>query len=115
MTEKPFLKNDAGKPMMIHLPWEIIEIVAKVERHGAEKYAPDNWKNGTPETYLNAAQRHLSKRYQGEHSDESGFPHIAMAICDLIYALWLDLRPKPKAKISVGWAEPSDSRKGWVD
>lgn len=97
MSHKPFMKNSAGKPSMVFLPWQELEDVARVENHGAQKYERGNWQKGTPEDYLDAALRHISARLQGRYLDDEGpdpsrLPHLAHAICSLLFAMWLDRR-----------------------
>lgn len=105
-----FLKNHAGKPMLSLLPWKEIEQVALVADHGAEKYSRDNWKKGTPEDYLSAALRHVSARAQGNQTDESSHPHLAHAVCSLLFVMWMDnkrVKQPKKQGIRVGWGEPT--------
>lgn len=85
-------KDDAGKTDWGLVPWPAMEIVAAVLQHGAEKYGRDNWKNVTDaqRRYFNAAMRHLLAHQRGELSDaDSGRPHLAHAICCLLFLLQL--------------------------
>jgi len=67
--------------------------VAHVLRYGADKYAPGNWalvENGH-ERYMAAALRHLNAYRMGEPEDiESGYSHLAHAICCLLFILEKD-------------------------
>jgi len=97
------LKTQQGKPEMAFLPWREIEEVAKVENHGAKKYARYNWQKAKPEDYLNAALRHISARLQGHFTDDrgknpSGRPHLAHAICDLLFVMGIDRKNRKKMK-----------------
>jgi hypothetical protein len=92
------VKYDNDKPRFDLLPWREVEDVAKVLTFGAEKYEPDNWKrvDNSKSRYIAAAFRHLSARAQGELFDqETGLPHVAHAICCLLFLGWHD---KQKAK-----------------
>jgi hypothetical protein len=89
------IKFDEEKTQWHLLPMDVMEIVVRVLMHGAKKYAPDNWKYVEPkERYYDAAMRHLTARHQGQQLDNgpggSGLPHLACAICCLIFYLWKD-------------------------
>ena len=91
IDDKQFgMKYDGGKPEMTLLPPWALESVAKVLTFGAKKYAPDNWKyveNGEYR-YKNAAERHINEFKKGNINDpESGLPHLAHAICCLMFIL----------------------------
>lgn len=85
-------KYDEGKPMFRLLPPKALELVAQVLTYGANKYGPENWRHvkNAEERYLDAALRHLNKIQQREYIDpESGYSHLAHAICSLLYILEL--------------------------
>lgn len=83
------IKHDAGKPQWHLVPWGPMTVVVRVLMHGAGKYSEDNWKGVSPRRYENAAYRHLIAWSQGEATDpESGLPHLAHAICSLLFLLW---------------------------
>lgn len=82
------MKFDKGKPRFGLLPPMALEQVAEVLTFGAEKYAPGNWKllEDADARYFDAAQRHLWAYRRGEVSDpESGLPHLAHAMCCLMF------------------------------
>lgn len=84
-------KLDTGKRRFTLLPWAVVGEVVDVLEFGARKYAVDNWqKVPDAETrYMNAALRHLVAVSEGEEIDpESGLPHLAHAICSLMFARW---------------------------
>jgi len=89
-------KLDDGKLRWDLLPLAEIEEVVKVLTYGAEKYAPDNWqKVETPiERYYAAMMRHITAwRAHNESLDkESGLPHLAHAICCLVFIVWHERR-----------------------
>jgi hypothetical protein len=83
------VKYDHGKPRMELLsPW-VLEEVAKVMTKGAQKYADHNWRLGFNWTRpIGACLRHVMAWLRGEDADaESGLPHLAHAICCLMFAL----------------------------
>jgi hypothetical protein len=88
------LKLDSAKPRWTLLPWDVLADVVAVLEHGARKYAPNNWKHVQPkERYADAALRHLTAWLRGERIDpESKLPHLAHAICSLMFLLWHDKR-----------------------
>jgi hypothetical protein len=71
-------KYDGQKPRMDLLDPLALEGLAKVLTFGAEKYAPNNWRNGFQYGRVIAAMyRHLLAIQRGEDTDpESGLPHI---------------------------------------
>lgn len=82
-------KHDSGKPRMDLLDRLALEDVARVLGFGAEKYAAHNWRSGLPTSRLIAAAlRHTHAFNDGEDNDpESGLPHLAHAMCCLMFAL----------------------------
>ena len=86
-------KLDAGKLQYGLLPVEALKDTVDVLTFGAAKYAPNNWKyvEDAQTRYFDAAQRHLWAYKAGEVNDpESGKPHLAHAICCLMFILDLD-------------------------
>lgn len=82
------VKFDSEKPRWDLLPINVTEEVVKVLTYGAKKYSPDNWKKvaDLDNRYYAAAMRHLCAYRQGEETDpESGFSHLAHAICCLMF------------------------------
>jgi hypothetical protein len=71
-------KYDGEKPRMDLLDPLALEGLAKVLTFGAQKYAPNNWRNGFNYGRVIAAMyRHLMALQRGEDIDpESGLPHI---------------------------------------
>lgn len=84
-------KHDAGKLRWHLMPWKEIEQVALVMEHGANKYGEFNWMNvdNPYERYFDAAMRHIvaDEESPGSKDSESGLPHIAHAICCLLFML----------------------------
>jgi hypothetical protein len=79
-----------GKPRYSLLPWRaLVEVVAVLE-HGATKHGAHGWRDKRETEYRDKALRHLAARMRGEVTDaESGRPHLACAIADLLIALEL--------------------------
>ena len=67
--------------------------VVSVLMFGAKKYGRDNWRE-VPDgerRYYAAAQRHMTAYQAGETYDkETGEPHLAHAMCCLIFLLALE-------------------------
>lgn len=86
-------KHDQDKPRPSLLPFRALASVVAVLEFGARKYAPHAWR-GVPDgraRYTDAALRHLFAHMQGESDDpESGLPHLAHAVCSLLFAMELD-------------------------
>jgi hypothetical protein len=89
------IKHDNLKPRWSLLPLNVLAEVIAVLEHGAKKYSIDNWMrvvNGE-DRYYDAAMRHIQARKLGEINDpESRRPHLAHALCCLIFWLWFDLK-----------------------
>lgn len=82
-------KNDTGKARWDLVPWHALKAVVMVLGFGASKYGDHNWKRGLEYSRLFAAsQRHVIAFWGGEDNDEeSGLPHLAHAICCLLFLL----------------------------
>lgn len=87
------IKHDGGKYRHSLLPQGVLQEVIKVLEHGANKYAPDNWKK-VPDArtrYYDAAHRHMDQYWAGEMTDpDTDLHHLAHAICSLMFIVWLD-------------------------
>lgn len=84
-------KNDKNKPPLDLIPYEMEEELAKVLAFGANLYGRHNWRDGMEYSRLTAAtKRHLGKFNNGiDLDDESGLSHIAHAIANLTFLLWM--------------------------
>jgi hypothetical protein len=87
------LKYDNGKIKYNLIPIECIEDLAKILTMGSEKYADNSWQqveNGE-ERYFAALMRHLVASRKGDKIDEeSGLSHLAHAMCNVVFLLWLE-------------------------
>ena len=91
-------KHDAEKPRYDLVPPQALEWIAQVLTYGAHKYAPENWRkvDGWRWRYFSAAMRHLWAWQKGERYDqESTLPHLAHALCCLMFMLELDVQELP--------------------
>jgi hypothetical protein len=81
---KKGLKYDLTKPR-----WEVLTF-------GAKKYQTNSWQKVEPkERYFAACLRHLTAWQKGEQLDqESHLPHLAHALCCLMFLLWKDENQK---------------------
>ena len=87
------VKLDQNKRQWNLLPWREVGLVVDVLMFGANKYSPDNWKHVlyAEERYLEAAIRHIVARIHNRINDpESRKPHLAHAVCSLLFIMWLD-------------------------
>lgn len=88
------VKHDDGKLQWDLLPWEALEPVVRVLMYGARKYpSADNWRrvNDHRSRYVNACLRHIIAAQKGEYTDdETGEPHLAHAVCCLLFLLARD-------------------------
>ena len=97
MTELEGRKNDTGKLRVDLLPVDALESVSEVLTFGAKKYADRNWEKGMSWSRVyGAGLRHLFAFWKGENSDpESGLPHLAHAMCCVMFLLSYYLRNTP--------------------
>lgn len=87
------VKHDSGKPRFSLLPLKQIETVVAVLEYGAIKYAPGNWQHveNPRDRYFDAAMRHVFAWRNGEKLDpETKLPHLAHAVCCLLFLMWGD-------------------------
>lgn len=88
------IKKDQGKNRWDLLPFEVIEWAVKTMTFGASKYGENNWKKveNAEERYFAALMRHLVAYRSGERYDqETSYPHLAHALCCLIFMFWFSL------------------------
>lgn len=86
-------KHDGGKPDWSLVPFDAMEHAVRVLEHGARKYGPENWRDveDAERRYWNAAMRHMLAHMEGEaHDEDSGLPHLAHAVCSLLFILSLE-------------------------
>lgn len=86
-----------GKPRWELIPLDAVEEIVKVYTMGAEKYAPNAWKDipDAYDRYKAAMLRHVTAYDKGERIDkESGLSHLAHAAWNAIAILWLDMNNK---------------------
>lgn len=91
------VKFDGAKPRWSLLPAGTVGQVVNVLEFGAKKYAADNWQR-VPDSrarYYDASQRHIDAWWNGELLDpETGLPHLAHAVCCLLFLMWFDANKK---------------------
>lgn len=88
-----------GKPRWELIPLDAVEEIVKVYTMGAEKYAPNAWKDipDAYDRYKAALLRHITAYDKGERFDkESGLSHLAHAAWNAIAILWLDMHKLEK-------------------
>lgn len=86
-------KHDNGKPRWSLVPAGVMRDVIAVLEFGARRYAVNNWMRiDDPGTrYYDAAMRHIDAWRGGERVDgDSGLPHLAHAICCLMFLMWFE-------------------------
>jgi len=71
--------------------WTILEDMVKVLTFGAEKHTDDGWKDLPYDFHFEALMRHISEWRKGHVLDEeSNLPHLAHAMCRLMFLSYLD-------------------------
>lgn len=81
------LHFDEGKLDWSLLPFDAVEDMVAVLMYGARKYGKTNWQKGIAFTRVwNSAMRHLlAWRKQIDTDPESGLPHLAHAMCNIMF------------------------------
>jgi len=87
-----FMKFDGDKVRYDLVPPKPIEDLAKVLTFGARKYKPGNWRDCQDlGRYEAALLRHIQAYRMGEKLDpETQLPHLAHAMCNLVFLMELD-------------------------
>jgi hypothetical protein len=87
--EEPGKKWDKGKLRYDLLPPDALAAVTQIFTDGAAKYGDRNWEQGMSwSRCFAAAQRHMWAFWDCEDTDpESGSPHLAHAIVNLMFLL----------------------------
>ncbi len=87
-------KDDRGKARWDLIPLHPLLFVIDVLTYGAKKYEPDNWKqvDNPQDRYYAAAMRHIAAWRCEEFFDpETNLPHLAHAVCCLLFLMWFDI------------------------
>lgn len=86
----PHPSATSGKPSwrLFKSLWRpLSQVVRALEQGNAKGYQPDDWQESSdPESFYDKAIRHATKGV--ELDPESGLPHAAHAIADLLILLW---------------------------
>ena len=106
-------KADEGKLEYDLVPPDILPQLIAVLMSGNRKYVKNSWKDAVredPSKYYDALMRHVEAWRGGERKDrEDGLPHLAHAMCCLMFLLWKDLRSKatdsPNSHIQKSYQE----------
>lgn len=105
------VKYDSEKLRWSLIPYESIKETIKVLMYGGDKYPEDdNWKRvpHARERYYNASLRHITIWFHGEKYDpETGFHHLAHAVCCLLFILWFELTETPDVQVPEGESDIS--------
>lgn len=86
-------KDDSSKLRYSLLPVGTVNQVVQVLEYGSKKYADNNWQKvpNNRTRYYDAAMRHIDAWFNGDlKDDETGLPHLAHAICCLMFLMWFD-------------------------
>lgn len=89
----PGKKLDGGKAAYHLIPPRVLGDLASVLTYGAGKYAPGNWRKvpAARDRYYSAMMRHVEAWRMGQRKDEeSGLPHLAHALCCLVFLAAFD-------------------------
>lgn len=89
------IKFDSDKLRYDLIPPEVLEELAEVLTHGAEKYDDNNWQNleDFDVRFYAALMRHLEAWRAGIHLDsESGLLHLSQALTNCAFLLWKEIK-----------------------
>jgi len=120
MSKKAEEKYD---PTFVHR--SLFQAISAVRKYGIEKHGNrDDWLTTPSNEHFKSAQRHLTAAIAGEAFDmESGLPHIAMCVTNLMFEIErgnltferklesskeqerYDIKAKPNAKLEIGSTE----------
>ena len=97
------VKHDDGKLPYHLLPFDAVDEVVAVLRHGAKLYGDRNWEEGMDwSRLLGASLRHLSSYSQGQRIDpETNLYALAHAICNLLFLLAYEKRMIGKDDLGI--------------
>lgn len=86
-------RYNKGKLLWSLVSWKALIPMVEVLMFGAEKYAPNNWKNGLSWTETaESLMRHLYAWLDGEDYDpESGLHHIGHILCNAKFLSYMIL------------------------
>jgi hypothetical protein len=89
-------RYNQGKLKWSLVSWVALTPLVKVLMFGAEKYAPNNWKNGLKYTEIcESLQRHLNAFIEGENNDpESKLEHVGHILCNAMFLSYMYLFKK---------------------
>lgn len=106
-------KDTKGKTRLDLVLPSAIEWLGRIRTYGVQKYKdPDNWKKVPKEQYIAAAMRHFEKYRAGSYFDEeSGMPHLAHAMCNLMFLLDME-DDERTAKCDGSWCNTCDGSCG---
>ncbi len=108
-------KADAGKFNPVLLEVDLVDALKSVTRvldYGVAKYGKRaGWKEVAMDRYESAARRHRIARDQGLDFDtESGLPHLAHQICNLLFLLQTEIEENPEMDYLTFNDPPQDHR-----
>lgn len=99
------VKDDAGKLRHSLVDLDALNEMVAVLTHGAEKYAPGNWRHvkDWEDRYFESTIRHLIADRQGEHVDKDtgGLLALACAACGVHFLLAMRLAQHPELRASL--------------
>ena len=107
-------KFDGNKPRFSLIPNGVLTPVVNVLEFGAKKYSENNWRfvPNARTRYFDAAHRHLDAWWNGQVNDpETNEPHLAHAICCLMFLLSSDQKSALKI-CQHNWQETTASGDG---
>lgn len=94
MPKEQGRKDDSAKIRYSLLPVGTVNQVVQVLEYGAStKYEINNWQKvpSARTRYYDAAMRYIDACFNGDlKDDETGLPHLAHAICCLMFLMWFD-------------------------
>lgn len=91
----PIDKRDDGKDRWDLLPIGPVRSVVRVLTWSTGQYPEGNWQHVSRprDRYYAATMRHVTSWFDGEVNDpKSGLPHLAHAVCSLLFLLWFEAR-----------------------
>lgn len=89
-------RYNKGKLRWSLVSWKALEPMVRVLMFGADKYSPNNWKNGLKYSeIIESLQRHLNAFVEGENDDpESKLNHVGHILCNAMFLSYMYLFKK---------------------
>lgn len=113
------MKQDNGKARYDLIEWRAIDDMANIMAVGAAAHGDQGWKTliDAEDRYFSAAMRHLVAWRGGDTIDgDSGYPHLAHVMCNIMFLSELDKMAAARATAEeMGYSKVDKMMSNWPD